>query len=360
MTTNLAITRPTLIIDEKKCRTKIAAMQKKAVYNGIVFRPHFKTHQSAAIGEWFRQAGVSSIAVSSVGMACYFAQHRWHDIMIAIPINILEIDAINSLAKNINLSIVLESAELAMRLQKKLKESVSVFIEIDIGDNRTGISHTNIKEIQHLVAVVQQHQHTMFKGFLAHAGHTYSARGVQQIKAIHEASEQKLKIIQTCFPNAYLSIGDTPSCSIVNTFSVINEIRPGNFIFYDLMQQQIGACNFSDISCAIACPIIAKYPQRNEIVIYGGGVHLSKDSIVHHQFGEIFGLACTKNFTPLENTYVKKLSQEHGVVHLPTAFFNQYHIGDLLYILPIHSCMAADLMSYYLTSSGKKVEKYNY
>src|SRR6476620_10300974 len=89
------ITRPTLLLDEARCRRNIERMASKARRSNVRFRPHFKTHQSAQIGEWFREAGVNAITVSSVKMAEYFASHGWDDITIAFPANWREIEAIN-------------------------------------------------------------------------------------------------------------------------------------------------------------------------------------------------------------------------------------------------------------------------
>jgi len=39
----------------------------------------------------------------------------------------------------------------------------------------------------------------------------------------------------------------------------------------------------------VSCPIFAKYPERNKLVIYGGGVHLSKDFIILDDGSKSFG-----------------------------------------------------------------------
>ena len=46
------------------------------------------------------------------------------------------------------------------------------------------------------------------------------------------------------------------------------------------MQQNFDVCKMSDISIALAAPIITVYNDkfRKEIVVYGGGSHLGKDS----------------------------------------------------------------------------------
>ncbi|HHE37598.1 MAG TPA: alanine racemase, partial [Candidatus Cloacimonetes bacterium] len=104
---NLKITRPTLILDKQKCLNNIKFMVEKGKKNNLKFRPHFKTHQSSIIGNWFRDFGVKSITVSSVGMAEYFAENGWKDITIAFPFNLLEMDKINELAAKIYLHILI-------------------------------------------------------------------------------------------------------------------------------------------------------------------------------------------------------------------------------------------------------------
>ena len=94
----LGICRPTLLLDERRARRNIERMARKAAAAGLRFRPHFKTHQSAAVGDWFRAAGVDAITVSSVDMGLYFAAHGWRDLTVAFSANVLESDKIDSLA----------------------------------------------------------------------------------------------------------------------------------------------------------------------------------------------------------------------------------------------------------------------
>ena len=54
----LNITKPTVLLDSDKVRRNIARMAAKANETGLSFRPHFKTHQSAQVGTWFREFGV--------------------------------------------------------------------------------------------------------------------------------------------------------------------------------------------------------------------------------------------------------------------------------------------------------------
>ncbi len=331
-------------------------MARKARKHNLVFRPHFKTHQSVEIGEWFKDDGVSKITVSSVTMARYFSGHGWKDMLIAFPVNILEIDDINQLSGQIRLHLTVESIESVLFLNKYLESEIGVYIKIDTGYHRTGISIDNLKLIGEILKIIKTSEKLNFSGFLTHAGNTYSTKQISEIVDIHESSvsqlnELKLKFSND-FPGLIISIGDTPSCSVVDNFGAADEIRPGNFVFYDVMQLFLGSCKTEDIGVVLACPVVAKHPERNEIVIYGGAVHLSKESVKDKNGKMIFGLAVSifENgwSGSLANTYVNRLSQEHGILKTSTKVFNSIHVGDIIGILPVHSCLTANLANDYL------------
>ncbi len=347
------IKRPTLLIDKQKCLRNIEFMATKAKQHNLIFRPHFKTHQSAEIGEWYRDFGVNCITVSSVKMAEYFAANGWNDITIAFPVNILEIESINELASKIKLNLLVVNIESISFLTNHLEHSVGIFIKVDTGYHRTGISITNgMTELTELTESLKTDSKLIFKGFLTHTGHTYHAENKEEVLKIHHETMQILKQLKqhyiNQFPEIQISFGDTPSCSIANDFEGIDEIRPGNFVFYDVMQSNIGSCTYEQIAVALISPVVAKHRERNEIIVHAGAVHLSKDFIMDKTGKKIFGLVCKfengKWSEPIENMYVKSVSQEHGIIYAEGANFEEVKIGDLLAILPIHSCLTANLM----------------
>ena len=357
------ITKPTLIIDELKCKKNILGMCLKAKKHNLDFRPHFKTHQSLEIGRWFKEIGVTKITVSSFSMAEYFAL-EWHDITVAFPINILEMESINQLAQNITLNLTIENHESIRFLAKNLKYPINVFLKIDVGYHRTGLDPYNIDLIDTLLDELASNPLMSFVGFLGHAGHTYKCRTHEAIKEIHAQSLKVMSTLKESYSNQYpeliISLGDTPSCSVAEDFSGVDEIRPGNFVFYDLTQHQIGSNTLSQIAVALACPIVAIHKNRSEIVVYGGGAHLSKDRMEDVE-GLIYGRVAQKNdqsWGPLiPHTYVKGLSQEHGIISVPETVIDRYQIGDCLMVVPVHSCMTANLMKSYTTLSGKIISR---
>ncbi|OLS20228.1 MAG: D-threo-3-hydroxyaspartate dehydratase [Candidatus Heimdallarchaeota archaeon LC_3] len=320
----MSIIKPTAVIWKTRAKNSIKSMLDKVSNSNIELRPHFKTHQSSILGEWFREEGVNKITVSSVEMAVYFANHNWRDITIAFPINILEIQEINSLAMKLDsLNLLVENTESIECLENKLTKKVKIWIKIDIGYKRTGIYFENFKEILVLVIKMKKTKNLEFIGLLTHAGHTYTQSN-QRKREIFFSSLKKMTILKQNldregFSNVKLSYGDTPSCSIIENFKGFDEIRPGNFVLYDLTQFTINSCEEKDISIAIACPIVAKHKDRMEIIIYGGGVHFSKDYLKVDDSSESFyGYLVEKNADGTwgeinKTNYLKSINQEHRI-----------------------------------------------
>jgi len=323
----------------------------------IRFRPHFKTHQSTQIGEWFRESGVTAIAVSSVDMASYFAQKGWNDITIAVLVNPLEIKRIDELTEipGVDLNLLVESPDMVTFLDRKLKRQVKLWIKIDTGYHRTGIEYDQKEKILSVAKEINKSQKFLFKGLLTHTGYSYHAPSTVQLKQIYDETVNRMNEVRDYlkannFPEVEISFGDTPTCSVMDKFYGIDEVRCGNFVFYDVMQFYLGSCSEEDIAAAVACPIIGRYPQRSEIVIYGGAVHLSKESIKNENNQDIFGLVAlpddsTGGWGPIvKNTYVSSLTQEHGIIKTGKEWINRLNVGDILMILPVHSCLTANLL----------------
>jgi D-serine deaminase-like pyridoxal phosphate-dependent protein len=358
------IIKPALILDENKCRINIARIAEKARASGVLFRPHFKTHQSEYIGRLFREEGINQITVSSVTMAQYFASAGWKDITIAFPLNIREISDAENLSAALDLNILISSFQQAQEISRCSKLNAGCFIKIDTGNKRCGFEWNDKDQIMRTIDKMRKNRSLRFKGFLTHSGHTYKAANGDQIIDIYNDTLVKMSHVRKYSADkSILSTGDTPSCSLVDDLSGFDEVRPGNFVFYDLMQYFLGSCKFDEIAVAVACPVVEKNFRRKEIVIYGGGVHLSKDCVKEPSGQSVYGLAVLLNeagWTPFpSNNYVRSISQEHGIVSSTDELLNSIKIGDLIGIIPVHSCMTADLLRQYHTTEGNLITDFS-
>ncbi len=353
MHTHIAYARPTLLVDEGRVRRNIREMAERVAAAGIRFRPHFKTHQSADVGEWFREVGVSAITVSSVPMADYFASHGWDDITIASPINVRDMDALNALAQRITLHVTVDSVDAVEHLERDVLHPVSVWIEINTGDNRTGVEPSDRACIARVAGCIVESGRLTLGGLIAHDGQTYQASTVEEIVAIYRSTTYVLGnlaeyVWEETEQRPLISIGDTPTGKLIDNLGDIDELRPGNFVFFDLTQLEIGSCCEEDIAVALACPVVSKSTARREIVLHAGAVRLSLASLPGENdeptFGRIVRL-CEDGWGPmLPGCHVSRLSQELAVVSMSAEVLASVKVGDVLGVLPVHSCLTVDAM----------------
>ena len=189
---------------------------------------------------------------------------------------------------------------------------------------------------------------------------------VNEIETIYTNEISLLKELKTktqqIFPHSIISIGDTPGLCQIEKIEGIDEIRPGNFVFFDCMQEKLGACTFNEVAVALACPIVEINAKQEKIVVYGGAIHLSKEFIAKdgsNFYGAVVKFENKKWSAPLEHVYVKSLSQEHGILHCPKAKIKDFKVGDIIGILPVHSCLTANLMKGYYDFEGNYIDHMN-
>jgi D-serine deaminase-like pyridoxal phosphate-dependent protein len=350
------IIRPTLLLDESKCRRNIRIMAEKAKLSGVIFRPHFKTHQSIEIGNWFREEGVKSITVSSVTMAKHFAGAGWDDITIAFPVNLRESDDIEKLSQSVNLNLLISNLQQAEFFRERSNINAGYFI--------SGIEWNDQNQTLRILETISRSNNLRFQGFLTHSGHAYKAESKKDVVDIYNDTLIKLTSLRALYPEKILlSTGDTPSCSILGTFPGFDEIRPGNFVFYDIMQYFLSSCSIDKIAVAVACPVVEKNLKRREIIIYGGGVHLSKESAKTGYGKIIYGKAVLLKDNGWElvsdNDYLRALSQEHGIIDSSDELLRSVNVGDLLAIIPVHSCLTADLLRRYRTFDDRVIDDFS-
>jgi D-serine deaminase-like pyridoxal phosphate-dependent protein len=97
------------------------------------------------------------------------------------------------------------------------------------------------------------------------------------------------------------------------------------------------------------------------VVIYGGSVHFSKDTVSDETGKSVYGFLVETREGGwgglIKGASLIKLSQEHGIVQVPSALTGAYKPGDIMTIIPAHSCITASQMNRYLTTSGRYIER---
>ncbi|MFU8811345.1 MAG: alanine racemase [Balneolaceae bacterium] len=357
------IQRPEAILRTSQVITNIDAMATKAKRAGVALRPHFKTHQSIPIGRWFRDAGVTGITVSTPEMAAYFADDGWEDITIAFPFYPNQIQQINHLAEKISLRLFINSPDQITYLEKNLDYPVAVYIEADAGYGRSGVSvHHQTEVIDAIVQAATACEKVHLHGFYFHDGDTYRTGSAEKIIAVAERNYNAAGELKRTYPDLSICLGDTPSCSVMDSFPHVDEISPGNFVFFDLTQVVTGSCAIEEVALFIEAPVAQIQPDKDRAILHCGAVHCSKDLITIPGGHTVYGVPVwfDEHQKPhlVWESYLSSLSQEHGVLEHLSAAQKAITDRNTIMICPAHSCLTANLFKEYRDDqSGQPISK---
>jgi D-serine deaminase-like pyridoxal phosphate-dependent protein len=177
-------------------------------------------------------------------------------------------------------------------------------------------------------------------------------------------------------PVPIVSIGSTPTITCVDHLRGIDEVRPGNHIFFDAFQATLGSCSFDDCALTVLASVVHRATGeggRRKVIIDAGAIALSKDrGPLGLNPGCGYGRILDLTGEDL-NLTVSEMSQEHGVIiadgrapgFLPVSSlqplaskdtFDRLSVGSRVRVLANHSCLTAAQHSHYNVLEGENVE----
>lgn len=349
---------PAFLVDRTIVEQNCTRMREKARASKVIFRPHVKTHKTVEIARMQHGGHTGPITVSTLAEGEFFADAGFRDITYAVPIAPEKLDRAAALASRIERLNLLIDSEPALQALEKHQRQWDVFLKVDCGYHRAGIEPDDPRSVT-LAAEMARSPSIRFRGLLTHAGHSYHARNVDEIRAVAREESECLNRLQTLLTTigvagAMRSIGSTPTASVVERFDA-DEVRPGNYVFFDAFQAAIGSCSRDDCAGSVLATVIGSYPQRGEAIIDAGALALSKDLGPNHidpEFG--YGVVCDLELRPLD-ARLTTLSQEHGKLHTKQPLA----IGQQLRVVPNHSCLTAAMFDvYHVVENGRIVAEW--
>jgi D-serine deaminase-like pyridoxal phosphate-dependent protein len=357
------IQTPAFLVDRARVQRNCDAMREKARTSGVSFRPHVKTHKSVEIGRMQHGGAAGPITVSTLAEAEAFARDGARDITYAVPIAPEKLPRVESLAARVDRLSILVDSERALRAIEEFASSrgttFDVFLKVDCGYHRAGVDPESPDSVRLAMALARS-ESIRFQGLLTHAGHSYSAMDVEEIRRIAAEEAGSLTRFATLLesegvPGARRSVGSTPTASVVERFSECDEVRPGNYVFFDAFQATIGSCRLEDVAVSVLTTVVGSYPERNALIVDAGALALSKDAgPTHVDAGFGYGIVCDLDLRPLPMR-IEALSQEHGKISTTS----NVPVGTRLRIIPNHSCLTAAMFeTYQIIDRGRVVDQW--
>lgn len=347
---------PALLIDREILMENLGLMQDYADKNRVNLRPHAKTHKSPYIARLQMERGACGIAVAKTGEAEVMARNGMTDIFIANEIvGRKKLERIRALAETVRISFGVDTpcqVKAANEVFSGCGVPASVLIEIEVGENRSGIIEE--RDFIALLDVIRECPNTRFKGIFSHEGHSYAAESVEQCRELMlEAQKRTLRFADLAkergMPCETVSIGSTPT--LMNRFEIlegVTELRPGTYALMDASQgHAVGSMRHC--AATVLATVISR-PTEERVILDVGAKGLTMQERAQ-------GICATPGKgTILEfpDTHIDSVFDEHAIIY-DRAFREAVRVGDLVRVIPVHICPVCNLYDSAWLISGNEV-----
>lgn len=295
-------------------------------------RPHVKTHKTSEITMLLQEAGFTKFKCSTIAEAEMLGMCTVPDALLAYQPVGPKIDRFIQLIKeypktkfsclvdNLAVAQAISAAALTKGIQ------ISVYLDLNVGMNRTGLPPD-------LKALSLYKKCNLLKGikpvgFHAYDGHISDASLENRIKEVSIVWDKllflQLQIMEMGFPEPQIIAGGTPTFPFyASQRNVV--CSPGTCILWDKGYQD----KFTEqpfLPAALVITRIVSLPDDTKLTVDLGHKAIAAENKLNRR---VFFLNA-RELTPVSQ------SEEHLVLEAGAA--HNYHIGDILYGLPIHIC----------------------
>jgi len=352
---------PCIIADYAKVKTNIKNMQEICFKYNCNLRPHIKTHKSVEIARLQIEAGAVGITCAKISEAEVMADGGISDIFIAYPlVGLAKIERAVKLARSVKrLILAADSLYCAKALSDEAVKNnltLEVRLEIDTGAKRTG---ANMDDVVSLGTAVSKLPGLNLSGLYTFKGMVYEGKPTTDF---NEAAKEEAELLNETAKKLSaeniqikdISAGSTPTGPACAATGLVNEIRPGTYVFYDQSCLAQGACKESDIAAKIIATVVSVADQY--AVIDGGSKTFPMDTALNRPPYQFHSYAYIKGRGDL---ILDRLNEEHGMVRTADGSHTDLKIGELLELTPTHICPAINLQNHIFLNENGILRKLN-
>jgi D-serine deaminase-like pyridoxal phosphate-dependent protein len=364
----MGLKTPCLLLDVRRVRRNAARVSEIAKRNGVRLRPHVKTHKCVEVARIATEGHDGAVTTSTLAEVKAFARHGFNDFTYAVPIERGKFDDVVEILRNgVRLNVLtddLETIRLLGMIASRNNVKIPIFLKVDSGYHRCGVD-PHSEEAVTIPRAIADASHLEFAGILTHAGHSYHARSNRDLQEIARGERDIMSKLAECLRDEgvdvpTVSIGSTPTINHVDHLDGIDEVRPGNYVFFDAYQATLGSCEMEDCALTVLTAVTHRSFDQKKVVVDAGAIALSKDR-GPVEFDPACGFGRVLDLDGRElNLRVDSLSQEHGTIHVADdATLGKLPVGARLRILSNHSCMASAQHSHFnVWEDGAIVDKW--
>lgn len=349
---------PFVLVDLERLQGNIRDMQRVADTGGVKLRPHAKTHKMPEVARLQLEAGAVGVTVAKLGEAEVMATGGVRDILIAYPIvGQRKIERLAVLLSRATVTVAVESEAGVAAMAEACRlagRRAAVLIEVDCGFGRVGIA-PDPDAVTALADRIAMEPALELRGLLTFAGQSYDAKNTDEQRAAAMREAETVARLSAALRAAghridSASVGSTPTSRYAAGLQGVTEIRPGAYVFGDLMQVKLGAHELTKCALTVYTTIVSR-PAPDRAVIDAGAKLFSSDG-EDSPIGTGRGYAIGHPDVALE-----WMTEEHGMLRLGEAS-RHLRIGDRLSFVPVHCCGVINMTDRVAVVQNGEVKSY--
>ncbi|HXD42035.1 MAG TPA: DSD1 family PLP-dependent enzyme [Ramlibacter sp.] len=356
-----AIDTPALVVDLDAMKRNLARMAEFARKHDVRWRPHAKMHKSVALAKLQMQAGAVGVCVQKTAEAEVMVGGGVYNVYITNEVVAAwKLVRVAALAHQVaveggQLAIAVDSVEGVSRLAQAMNDArsqvksvavIDVFVEIDVGQGRCGV--TPDRAAVALVHEIRKHPALRFAGLQAYHGQAQHLRSPQlrreAIAIVVDDVVYTRKLIEDeGVPVGLVTGAGTGSMVCEAASGVFGELQAGSFLFMDVDYAQ----NERDPA----------QPQFEHALFVKTQVISSRDDHAvcdagHKSHAIDSGLPKVHAFDAESELDYFNGGDEHGILRPAGASRRVPAIGQMLWLIPGHCDPTVNLYDFMIGVTG--------
>jgi D-threonine aldolase len=312
-------------------------------------RPHVKTHKTIEATTLIMDAGITKFKCATIAEAEMLAMANAEDVLLAyqpVEAKLKRFIALIKTYPTTEFSCLVDNVAAAENIAAAAVQnyiSIPVYIDLNVGMNRTGIEPGD-------PAIQLYKKCGALKGIFpvglhAYDGHIHTTdfqqRTIECDDAYKPVEQLQQELIQQGYATPIIVAGGSPTFPIHAKRPVI-ECSPGTFIFWDNGYRQ-SLPEQAFLPAALVLTRVISLLGKNKICLDLGHKSIAAENDLQRRVWLI------------NEPNVKFISQseEHLVVEFPGG--HSYKTGDVLYGMPVHICPTCALYERAFTVENNKV-----
>lgn len=320
---------PSLVVYPQRAKENITRLINMAG-NAALLRPHVKTNKMAEVCQLMLDAGINKFKCATIAEAEMLGMIKAPDVLIAHQPTGPKLERLLKLVTTFpstHFTCIIDNFSTAKSLSELFTangERLQVFIDLNIGMNRSGIIPEKalelFKECQSLPSIRIIGLHA-YDGHIRDTDLTERSRRSDEAFAKVEWLLKEISILVTT--NFQVVVGGSPSFP-THTKRKNVQYSPGTFVFWDWGYKHLVPDEPFEYAALVITRIISIIDEQTICVDLGHKSVAAENPLPRVHFLN------APDAVPIGQ------SEEHLVMNLPST--SQWKVGDVLYGVPVHIC----------------------